>query len=72
MINELSNTHSLNAQSRPFDEVGNLAMEIVPIVVNYLIEHHTEGIIVDGKKWMSTTLSEEVKLMLYKKQLNLQ
>ena len=66
MINELKNARILTAMITPFDESGNLAMEMIPVVVNYLIEHHTEGIVVGGTTGESPTLSEEEKIILYK------
>ena len=55
----------LTAMITPFDESGVLAMERVEDVVNYLIEHHTEGIVVGGTTGESPTLSETEKLALY-------
>lgn len=55
----------LTAMITPFDHQGALAMDKIPSVVNYLIEHHTEGIVVGGTTGESPTLSETEKLKLY-------
>lgn len=66
MSKELSQATILTAMITPFDNQGALAIEKVADVVNYLIEHHTEGIVVGGTTGESPTLSEEEKLVLYK------
>lgn len=67
---DLSETSILTAMITPFDETGALAIEKVADVVNYLIEHHTEGIVVGGTTGESPTLSETEKLTLYQETLN--
>ncbi len=69
MKNTLKNASILTAMVTPFDEKGSLAMEKVRDVVNYLLEHHTEGIVVGGTTGESPTLSEDEKLALYKETL---
>ena len=65
-MKRLETARILTAMVTPFDKKGALAMEMIPVVVNYLLEHHTEGIVVGGTTGESPTLSEEEKLILYK------
>lgn len=66
MTKKINQASILTAMITPFDEKGALAMEKVSDVVNYLLEHHTEGIVVGGTTGESPTLSEEEKIDLYK------
>ncbi len=66
MTIQLNQATILTAMITPFDKEGALAIEKVADVVNYLIEHHTEGIVVGGTTGESPTLSEDEKLDLYK------
>lgn len=64
-MKKLSETSILTAMITPFDSKGALAIDKVKEVVDYLIEHHTEGIVVGGTTGESPTLSESEKLSLY-------
>lgn len=64
-MKNLSETSILTAMITPFDSEGALAIDKVKDVVDYLIEHHTEGIVVGGTTGESPTLSESEKLSLY-------
>ncbi|MGY3750111.1 4-hydroxy-tetrahydrodipicolinate synthase [Vagococcus acidifermentans] len=63
---ELKDATILTAMITPFDENGAVNFEVLPDLIEYLLEHHTEGLIVSGTTGESPTLSEEEKLKLFK------
>ncbi|PYZ93090.1 4-hydroxy-tetrahydrodipicolinate synthase [Salipaludibacillus keqinensis] len=55
----------LTAMVTPFDSKGNIDFQKIPKLMNYLIDHGTDGVIVGGTTGESATLSIEEKAVLY-------
>lgn len=55
----------LTAMVTPFDTHGNLDLERTGILVEHLIHHGTEGLVVAGTTGESATLSHEEKIRLF-------
>lgn len=55
----------LTAMATPFDRKGNLDLAKTSQLVNYLLEHGTDGLVVAGTTGESPTLTTEEKLALF-------
>ncbi|MBM7644401.1 4-hydroxy-tetrahydrodipicolinate synthase [Scopulibacillus daqui] len=55
----------LTAMVTPFDDKGELSLERTTALVEHLIEHQTEGLVVAGTTGESPTLSKDEKLKLF-------
>lgn len=62
----LTNASILTAMVTPFNEVGELDYQQLPILIEYLLSHHTEGLVVAGTTGESPTLTETEMLALFK------
>lgn len=56
----------LTAMVTPFDKSGNVDFEQTTILVDYLLDNGTEGLVVAGTTGESPTLSKEEKINLFK------
>lgn len=56
----------LTAMVTPFDSKGNIDLEQTTVLVEYLLENGTEGLIIAGTTGESPTISTEEKLTLFK------
>lgn len=61
----LSKARIITAMVTPFDEHGEIAFDKLPTLIDYLIEQHTEGIVVGGTTGESPTLDEAEALALF-------
>lgn len=55
----------LTAMVTPFDSKGNLDLENISDLVDYLIDHGTDGLVVAGTTGESPTLTSEEKIALF-------
>ena len=62
---KLTEASLLTAMATPFNADGSLALDKLPALIEYLLAHHTEGLIVGGTTGESPTLDEEEMLALY-------
>jgi 4-hydroxy-tetrahydrodipicolinate synthase len=56
----------LTAMVTPFDSDGNVDLAQTTVLVDYLLENGTEGLVIAGTTGESPTLTKEEKLMLFK------
>lgn len=56
----------LTAMVTPFDSKGNIDLEQTTVLVEYLLENGTEGLVIAGTTGESPTISTEEKLTLFK------
>lgn len=56
----------LTAMVTPFDKHGNLDLEQTTILIDYLLENGTEGLVVAGTTGESATLTQDEKIKLFK------
>ncbi|PAV30054.1 4-hydroxy-tetrahydrodipicolinate synthase [Virgibacillus profundi] len=56
----------LTAMVTPFDEDGNMDLEKTTVLIEYLLNNGTEGLVVSGTTGESPTLSTEEKINLFK------
>ncbi|BDZ31626.1 4-hydroxy-tetrahydrodipicolinate synthase [Lactiplantibacillus sp. WILCCON 0030] len=59
------NAHLMTAMVTPFDDAGQLDKHRLASLIDYLLAHHTAGILVGGTTGEGPTLSEDEKLALF-------
>ncbi len=67
----LENAAILTAMVTPFDEEGTMDYPQLKKLIEYLLQHHTEGLIVAGTTGESPTLSHDEKLALFKETIKI-
>lgn len=66
MSNEqLKNARIITALVTPFKEDGEINFEVLPSLIEYLLAHHTEGILLAGTTGESPTLTHDEELALF-------
>lgn len=56
----------ITAMITPFTETGEIDFAQLPTLIDYLLDHHTEGLVVAGTTGESPTLSHSEKIALFK------
>lgn len=64
-IEALKNARIITALVTPFHEDGSINFEALPDLIEYLLAHHTEGLILAGTTGESPTLTHEEELELF-------
>ncbi|WP_155961962.1 4-hydroxy-tetrahydrodipicolinate synthase [Streptococcus ruminantium] len=64
-IQELRNVKIITAMITPFKEDGSIHYEVLPELIEYLLDHHTEAILLAGTTAESPTLTHEEELELF-------
>ncbi|MGT2666206.1 4-hydroxy-tetrahydrodipicolinate synthase [Streptococcus rifensis] len=64
-LERLKNAHIITALVTPFKENGDINFEALPKLINYLLDHHTEGILLAGTTGESPTLTHDEELELF-------
>lgn len=67
----LENATIMTAMVTPFDETGAIDYDKLPGLIEYLLAHHTEGLIVAGTTGESPTLSHQEELIYFKEVVKL-
>ncbi|MFX3731493.1 dihydrodipicolinate synthase family protein, partial [Streptococcus suis] len=64
-IQDLRDVKIITAMITPVKEDGSINFEVVPELIEHLLSHHTEGILVAGTTAESPTLTHEEELELF-------
>ena len=64
-IDELKNTKIITALITPFKEDGSINFDALPKLIEYLLAHHTEGLLLAGTTAESPTLTHDEELQLF-------
>lgn len=64
-IHDLKNVKIITAMITPFKEDGSINFEALPDLVEHLLAHHTEGILLAGTTAESPTLTHDEELELF-------
>lgn len=64
-IKELKDARIITALVTPFHEDGTINFQALPKLIEYLLAHHTEGLILAGTTGESPTLTHEEELELF-------
>ncbi|MDQ0223627.1 4-hydroxy-tetrahydrodipicolinate synthase [Streptococcus moroccensis] len=64
-LETLKNARIITALVTPFKENGDINFEALPKLINYLLDHHTEGILLAGTTGESPTLTHDEELELF-------
>lgn len=67
----LKNARIITAMVTPFHPDGSLAVSLLPEVIEYLLSHGTEGLVVAGTTGEAPTLSKDEKILLFKETIRL-
>lgn len=67
----LENATIITAMVTPFDESGAIDFDKLPQLVNHLLDHHTEGIILAGTTGESPTLTHDEEIELFNEVIRL-
>lgn len=62
---DLGQARILTAMVTPFDDQGAVDYKKLPTLIEYLLAHHTEGLIISGTTGESPTLSQDEALELF-------
>lgn len=62
----LNEASIITAMVTPFDEKGEIDLTATKNLIEYLLQHHTEGLVVGGTTGESPTLSHDEKITLFK------
>ncbi|MGJ6088803.1 4-hydroxy-tetrahydrodipicolinate synthase [Streptococcus suis] len=64
-IQDLRDVKIITAMITPFKEDGSINFEVLPELIEHLLSHHTEGILLAGTTAESPTLTHEEELELF-------
>ena len=64
-IEDLKKARIITALVTPFKEDGSINFEALPKLIEHLLAHHTEGLIIAGTTGESPTLTHEEELELF-------
>ncbi|MEQ9764021.1 4-hydroxy-tetrahydrodipicolinate synthase [Streptococcus sp. ZJ151] len=64
-IEQLRNAKIITAMVTPFKEDGSINYDALPKLIEHLLEHHTEGLLLAGTTAESPTLTHEEELELF-------
>ena len=64
-IEDLKKARIITALVTPFKEDGSINFEVLPKLIEHLLAHHTEGLIIAGTTGESPTLTHEEELELF-------
>ena len=64
-IEDLKKARIITALATPFKEDGSINFEALPKLIEHLLAHHTEGLIIAGTTGESPTLTHEEELELF-------
>lgn len=64
-IEQLKNAKIITAMITPFNEDGSINFDALPDLVEHLLDHHTEGILLAGTTAESPTLTHDEELELF-------
>ncbi|WEV61246.1 4-hydroxy-tetrahydrodipicolinate synthase [Streptococcaceae bacterium ESL0729] len=65
MANPLKDSHIITALVTPFTENGDINFEALPKLIEHLLAHHTDGLILAGTTGESPTLTHDEELELF-------
>lgn len=65
-IEQLRNAQIITALVTPFKENGEINFDALPKLIEHLLAHHTQGIVLAGTTGESPTLTHDEELMLFK------
>jgi 4-hydroxy-tetrahydrodipicolinate synthase len=63
----LTNANIITALVTPFDKEGNIDFDKLPVIIEHLLSHHTEGLILAGTTGESPTLTHDEEIDLFKR-----
>ena len=64
-IQDLRDVKIITAMITPFKEDGSINFDVLPELIEHLLAHHTEGILLAGTTAESPTLTHEEELELF-------